>query len=195
MGTDQWLEEFNKNGAKALTAEVLDRVNINGGRPNIAPFGNYIGTHAYYLAKLGRNKEAINVAQAALDVAPEDAWINYLYGRLLIVKQRDKALKYWERAMKLNPNYNDCAASLGHERLRDRMFAEANRLLSLSTKGDPSNGRAWMDLADVRIELHDFNGARTALEGAGSAMFAASKDVIDSRLKLIQTREGQTKLK
>ena len=147
------------------------------------------------MAKLGRNKEAINVAQAALDVAPEDAWINYLYGRLLIVKQRDKALKYWERAMKLNPNYNDCAASLGHERLRDRMFAEANRLLSLSTKGDPSNGRAWMDLADVRIELHDFNGARTALEGAGSAMFAASKDVIDSRLKLIQTREGQTKLK
>jgi len=189
MGTDNWLDKFERDGSKALTPDVLERVNINGGRPNIPPFGNYIGTHAYYLAKVGRLPEARRVAKAGLDVAPKDAWINYLYGRLLIQKDRVTALQYWEKAMNLNPNYYDCAGSLGHERLKDRNYKEAIRLLSLSTTGDPSSGRAWMDLADARIAIHDFSGAKQAVDGAGKAMFAASKEMIEQKLLLIEKLE------
>ncbi len=188
MDTPQWIELLEAKKESAITPEVVARLRINGGRENVQPFGNFIGSDAYYLARANRVVEARRVARVALYVSPKDAWINYLYGRLIRPIDRPSAIHYWETAMKLNPNYADCEASLGHERVLDHNYKDAIKLLQHSLKINDSSGRAWTDLADAKIAVKDFKGALSALDKAEHVLFAMSKPEIEKRRRLISSQ-------
>ena len=111
----------------------------------------------------------------------------------MITVDRPLAIRCWENALKLNPNYSDCELSLGRERLRDGRYKEAIKLLTHALAADPNGGRSWMDLADADIGVHDYKGASAALDHAEHALFAVGKIDLDKRrAKLLPFLSGSS---
>jgi hypothetical protein len=192
LGADNWEQVLETKKAAAITPEVEQRLRSNGGRPNIGPLGNFIGSHAYSLARMKRPEEAIQVAKGALAVSPGDPWINYMYGELVRKTNRKEAIHYWEIAMKINPGYAACAASLAHERVIDGRFSDAVTLLSGALDQVGYKGNSWLDMADAKIGLRDFVGASAALDKAEHALFAAKPSDVEARRHTIEALSTQT---
>jgi tetratricopeptide (TPR) repeat protein len=186
FGTDNWLDWVEAHKSNAITPEIEMRLRSNGGRPNIQPFANFIGSNAYSLARMHRVPEAIRVAKAALIVSPNDYWLNFLAGELVYRSDPQQAVRYWENALKFNPYYTECAVTLAHERVREGQFAAAVSLLTSVQKALGTHGNPWLDMADAKIGLHDLSGAMQALDKAEQAQLPANPTEIASRRKRIQ---------
>ncbi|MDR3692277.1 MAG: hypothetical protein P4L46_23040 [Fimbriimonas sp.] len=189
LGSDDWVNLLETQKEKAITPEIEHRLRSNGGRPNIEPLGNFIGSNAFSMASLNRMTEAARIAHGALYVAPHDYWLNFLYGELIRRKDRAQAIHYWEAALKLNPDYSACAAALAHERVVDKRFSEAVALLSRALDEVGYKGNSWLDMADAKIGMHDLDGAKSALDQAGKVLFAASPVEVEKRRKAIRALE------
>lgn len=186
FGTPKWKAELQKKGWDALTPEVRKTLRTNGGIPDIKALGWFISCNAASLSNLNRKKEAIEISKIAVTIAPTDARINYQIGQLLLDSDRPKAIKYWEKAIKLVPTFSACAQSLAHERVKDGRYQDALDLLNKAVKDIGWNGNVWMDIAEAKAGLHDYAGALKALDQAGSTMFAASKVKVSERRKQIE---------
>ena len=63
---------------------------------------------------------------------------------------------------KIRDGYQGLAAA---EAEKARNFSEAARLYDLETKANPKDETAWLGLANARMQLGDFENAKTALDG------------------------------
>jgi len=185
FGSDTWAETMDRQGKAAITPLVMRHLRANSGIPNIATLGTFIATNAYSLARSGQVRQAAVVARDALVILPKDTWINFLYGRLVLRTDRSDALRHWEEALKVNPNYGECAIALAHERIVDRRYPEAVNLLTNALKLYGNDGYGWLDLADAKIALKDFSGARSALDHAQTARRSPKPQQIEARRKVL----------
>jgi predicted Zn-dependent protease len=118
--------------------------------------------------------------------------LNYLYGILEIPVNRDVALRCWRLALKTDPNYSRCNASLGHELLKDGAFLEAIPLLQRALPEMEYAGQVWLDLAEAQISIGDLGEAQRSLARAKSAKVAPNPSQMESLTKrLMQATSGR----
>jgi tetratricopeptide (TPR) repeat protein len=153
--------------------------------------GDFIAANGLSLAHEGKIADAALVTKDALEFSKGDAWIYYLYGRLIFKQNRTEAISHWETAMQIDPNYGDCAIALGHVKLLDHQYKEAASRLELGLKQFGNNGNAWLDLADVKIALHDYRGAADALDSAKSSRRPAADVDIEKRRQTVNALTGK----
>ncbi len=189
FGTEQWLALLEQQGKRAITPDVKSRLQANIGLPNLQTLGNFVGSRASYLARANKAIEARRTAKAALALAPNDPWVNYLYGRLIYPVDKADAIRHWEMTLRISPGYAACAISLAHERLRESKYAEAIRLLTGALQQVDYSGNTWIDLADAKLGVNDFSGAAQALKSASSAMFPPDIREIEKRTRLIEVKK------
>ena len=174
----QWPQLLEQQKASAITPDVRKRLRTNTGFINIGSLGNFIATYGFSLAKTGRGPEAAVVIKDALYFSPKDTWINLLYGRLVVRQDRAEAIRHWETVMQINPDYDECAVVLAHQRILDKNFPDAIRLLEKAMRSQADNGFAWLDLADAYMNTGRKADALTTLLKAESAPRPARPDFV-----------------
>ncbi|MDR3689868.1 MAG: glycosyltransferase family 39 protein [Fimbriimonas sp.] len=189
FGTDKWAQLVETKGAAAVTPEVMDRLRSNGGVPDVRALAWLMSCNASSYSVMKDKPSARYVMKQAVTIQPKDARINFLYGKLMLDVDRRLAIYHFEVAIKTSPGYSACAQALAHERVKDGRYAEAVKLLDKAMKDLNWSCLAWLDLADAKIGVHDFAGARIALDKAAHAMMSAKKADIDLRLKRIAALE------
>jgi tetratricopeptide (TPR) repeat protein len=125
------------------------------------------------------------VIRGALAFAPKDAWINFLYGRLILREDRADAIRHWETVLQVNPDYDECAVSLAHQRLIDKNYPEVIRLLEKALVNQGNNGFGWLDLSDAYSKSGRIPDALHALDKAVAARLSPKPELIASRRSLI----------
>jgi tetratricopeptide (TPR) repeat protein len=192
FGTDKWIDLLRTKKLAVFTPEFIERLKTNGGDPDRKALAAFIGANASGLARLNRNAEAIVVEQQALMLGPKDARIHYAYGQLLLKSDRPEALRQYEIALKLTPNFSACAAALAHERIIDGRYAEAKALLEPVVEELGWNSSTWIDLAKAKIGLGDLAGASAALDGAMHAIYVKKEEIepLRKQIKGLQAAKG-----
>jgi hypothetical protein len=191
FATEHWPELLDIQKKAAITPIVKQRLRSNSGIPNVLMLGDFIAANGLSLAHEGKIADAALVTKDALEFSKGDAWIYYLYGRLIFKQNRTEAISHWETAMQIDPNYGDCAIALGHVKLLDHQYKEAASRLELGLKQFGNNGNAWLDLADVKIALHDYRGAADALDSAKSSRRPAADVDIEKRRQTVNALTGK----
>lgn len=191
FATEHWPELLDIEKTAAVTPALKQRLRSNSGIPNVPMLSNFIAANALALAHQGKIGQAALVAKDALAFAPNDTWVNFLYGRLIFKRNRSEAISHWELAMRVDPNYSECAIALGHVRLMDHRYQDAANLLKVGLEQFGNNGNAWLDLADAKIALHDLKGAAEALDKATSSRRPAAEIDIAKRRELIRAMTGK----
>ena len=194
FGTPDWKELLKTKKMKAFTPEVKERIRTNGGLLDLKALGWFISNYAGGLNRLNRIPEAIEVEQLALMVGPKDARTHFAYGRLILDTNRPEALRHFELALKLSKNFTACAGALAHERILDKQYADAVKLLEPAMSDLRWDSGFWVDLAKARIGLRDYAGAKAALAGAEKSIYV-KRDQIDAIKKQIDRLEVESKVK
>jgi len=168
---NQWAEIVLRANVDSITQDVQMRLKSTTGIVNKKALGIFMADHAKYLAKLGQVPRAAVVAQDALYFAGDEPFIHYLYGRLVLKKNRKDAIKHWRIALGLDPGFDDCALSLGHQEFLDHNYRTAAGLLEPALRRRTDNGFAWFELARCKASWRDDYGAEAALSAARKARF------------------------
>ena len=163
----QWAQLLDQKQKDAITPGVGLRLEET--RADLQNLGNFMGANAFSLGQAKRYPEATVVARDALILSTSDYWLNYYYGRLILKTDRVQAIRHWEVALRLNPDYYLCGLALAHQRLIDHEYADASRLLEHALALYPVNGYAWLDMVDAKVGLKDRAGAENALQTASNA--------------------------
>jgi len=119
--------DYLNNGLLTETEEVLKR--FKGSNPFINYYLGYIADKngnesqaSGYFRTAGSQSidyvfpyrlQSIDVLNTALKYNPSDANANYFIGNILFEKQPDNAMKYWEKAIRQNPNLSIAYRNLG----------------------------------------------------------------------------------
>lgn len=182
--TNEWMNLLAREKMAAFTPDMVDRLKSNGGEADWKALGAFLSCNAGARFKLHHTADAIRVEQEAIMISGKDPRIRYAYGQLLLKTNRPEAIRQFEYALKLAPNFTGCAAALAHERLIDGRYADAVKLINpiLTEMGWDSG--VWLDLAKAKLGLGDFRGAEEALSGAEHAVFVKKTD-IDAVRRLI----------
>ena len=96
--------------------------------------------------------EAVKLYEQALKIAPEFPEAEYQKGAAQIsLNQPDAAEKSFRRALELRPDWTLPMAGLGALLVRQKSFAEAEKLLTKATAADEANFSAYSALTDLRL--------------------------------------------
>ncbi len=186
FGTKDWSRKIETKKRDALTPDVLDRLRTNGGIPDVKALGWFISCNSASLARLNRLPEARKICKEALVMAPRDARINFAYAQLIEDLDRKEAIHYMELAIKVAPKYAAAAIALSHERVKDKRYSEALKVLEPVLKDVTWNSNVLLDIAEAKAGLHDFKGALQALDEAQHALFVPKKELIqEKKLKIL----------
>lgn len=180
-----WPADIERKGRSIFTPEVQERLRDMGGAPNPEVIAIDMGDYALALAHTNQLSEAKQVARAALVLSPKAPTLNYMYGLLVLREDRAEAIHRWELAIRLAPDYPQCAASLAHQRLLDHRYSDVVELEGRALPRMAYDGRVWLDLSDAQAALHHYAAARKALEDSHSALFKPSpKDISDRQARI-----------
>lgn len=119
------------------------------------------------LYKLGRNEEALEASEKAVEIDPNYAvaWVNNA-AALLKLKRYDEALQASEKAIELDPNYaiawNNKAAALHNLGRNDEALDASEKAIEL----DANFANPWVNIADILIELKRYDESIQASEKA-----------------------------
>jgi len=182
----EWAWQFDKLKMAAITPEVRTRLKTNSGIPQVNDLGGLMAINAVSLAQSKKFIFAAMAAKDALVFMPNDPILNFLYGQLIRKSNRNEAIHHWEIALKYEPELAPCAAMLAHERLADHRYADAATLIEPLEKTTILTGAAWLDLADAKIGLHDWKGAKSALDSGRNAPNPISPADLEERKAQIQ---------
>lgn len=191
FGTDKWFQVIHNRQEAALTPQVKHRLLSNSGVPDPVLLGWFLGCHASTLTNLKRDDEALEVTKDALMFGPLDPRMNYGYGQMILSTHRSEALRHWEIAMSMSPNYSACAISLAHERLKDGLTSDAIELLEPALGRNPWNCSGWMDLARAKMKIHKYSEALDALDKAEHGIFP-NKPQIESLRSQIRSLKNRS---
>jgi tetratricopeptide (TPR) repeat protein len=180
-----WQREVEAKGKAIFTPDVQKRLREIGGAPNAQTIAVYIGDDAFAIARTGQAVKAKQTARAALSLSPNAPTLNYMYGRLVLRDDRAEAIRHWELALRTDPNYAQCAASLAHERLIDHRYSDVIELVGHALPKMAYDGQIWLDLSDAQEAVHNYGAARKALEDSQSALFKPSAKAIADRKQRI----------
>jgi tetratricopeptide (TPR) repeat protein len=185
--SDAWPAEVEAKGKSIFTTDVQKRLREMGGAPNPEAIAIDMGNYAFALARTGRAPKAKQVARAALRLSPNAPTLNYMYGRLLLRDDRAEAIRHWEHALQLAPDYPQCAASLAHERLLDHRYSDVIDLVGRALPRMGYDGQVWLDLSDAQDAVHNYGAAMKALEDSKTALFQPSPKAISDRQQRISS--------
>ena len=194
FGSKEWRRILVKKKAKAFTPEVIQRLKSNGGNVDYKALGWFVSTESGAFSHLKRVADALELQKDALMISPGDPRSHFGYGQIVLSFDRPEALAHWEYALKLSPKYNACAAALGHEYVIDHRYKDAIRLLEPITTDMGWNSQIWLDLADAKMSIGDFLGAKASLDSSQKAMLIKKEDV-DARRKKLQALMDPSKPK
>jgi len=166
LSDPNWESDRSPAQLVAMKDSLHKALQTNYGWAGEGYIGGVMSRYINLLLILHRTQEAQSAILTALDFTPQDADLNYEYGWAVMSQDRAKALQRWELAMMQRPKFGQCAAVLGHERFKDGNYAEAAKLLALAGETAPTFGSLWVELADARVHIGDYDGALTALETA-----------------------------
>ena len=193
FATRNWPEVMDSKQKGAINEVVKQRLRSNSGIPNVLALANFIAGEAFSLAQSGRGAKAALVAKDALIISPDDTWINFLYGSIVLPTDRQEAIRHWEHALKINPHYSECALALGHQRMIDRDYSKAVPLLEEGLKEHANDGYAWLEMSDAKIAARDWRGALNALDRAKGSRVSPPQMEIDKRRRTIEVALSSAK--
>lgn len=185
FGTPDWTREAASGNVDRLRSSVISRLRTNFGKPSADFIARVVSRESKALLLNNRPKDAETVTRDGLFFAPNDADLNYEYGCEIMTKNRAQAIRYWETSLYNNPNLGPCQAMLGQARFEDGRYREAEPLLAKAAAQLPFWGQVWVDLADARVALRDYQGALRALDMASQAIY--DKNAIARRRAKIQS--------
>ena len=91
------------------------------------------------------------------------ARIHYNIGVCLYrLKEHEKAVGEFERAIRLNPNHEKSFHSLGMAQMELKNFSAAERAFLAALRLNRRNGETWFDLAFVYLAREDYDSAQKA---------------------------------
>ena len=181
FGSESWPVLIDEQKKAALTPSVINRLRETS--TSRAAVGSCIATYAIEARRVRNNSDTALLIRDALVMAPGDDWIHYIYGNLVFRRDRAEAIRHWETALTINPNYPDCLISLGHARLQDLRYREAAELLKHGLAGAPDRGDAWLELANAEIGMGDYSLAKSSLARAGSARIRPDPMAVEAATK------------
>ena len=122
---------------------------------------------AYLMSGLGKNDEAEEYYQQALDVAKDDPEVHNGYGAFLCKMGRiDDALEQFRKAYE-NPYYKTAYlaySNAGSCLLQQKKYAEAEKLLRKALKQQPKLAGALISMAEIGVKAKKFLMARAYIQ-------------------------------
>lgn len=193
FNSDRWAEKIITNGTNSVDDGVKRRLKTNTGIPILVELGAFIASNGMSNARTGHFQEAAEATRAALVFDPKNAWVHFLYGRIILQSDRREALNQWALALQINPDYADCALALAHQKLKDGSFAEADQLLEHALTINEGSGFGWLDLARAKLAEHDVSGAMSAIQKAQTVQTKPPTALMDAVREQIQRVEPAPK--
>lgn len=137
---------------------------------------------------------AVMTLQVALTVNPEDATAAHLLGNIFYDKrQYDLAIKYWEKAAKIRPDFATTWRNLALATFNKRHDEEkAMELMEKAFSLDPSDARVLMELDQLRKRLKYDASLRYAELQKYPGLVAGRDDLVLERISLLNTMALQT---
>lgn len=190
FGTPDWLHGTLSGDTKGLQSRLMSNLHENYGRPDVENVSRVLSRVSKVLTLLGRGHEAEQATYAGLCYVPRDADLNYEYGCEIVAKNQPEAIRRWEFVLKSEPDMAPAAAMLGHAKLKDGQFSEAEQLLAKAANEAPYWGAVWVELSDARVALHDYPGALQALDRASQGL--QDQSMIDARRTSVKALQAHS---
>ncbi len=123
--------------------------------------------NAHYSLIQNRVKDAIAIAEQALEIDPEQGDFLAIKGRAFYqVSQFDNALKFCREALKKDPTVGLAYLVIGEIFLRQGKTQESIPILKEAVQHDPKSVEGLNKLASAYIKVKDYQSARDYLERA-----------------------------
>lgn len=120
-----------------------------------------VEAHSRYqdiIREMGEGEKLDKMYKEFLDLAPNSAEFNYLYGR--IQKSLDEEVKYYKKAIELNPDFLPAHFALGYAYLSSKQYDLALKELEKCLQLDSKNIAVLVRLADVYEKTAQFQKQR-----------------------------------
>ncbi len=138
-------------------------------------------------------KSNFTLAQATLKTSPNSPRFNNMMGlEMEHQKKHEDALKYYERAVKGNPNHVPALVNLATEYNNFKRSDEAIATLKKAIKIDPNTVIAYVNLMSVYRSLGDYDN-NLAVANQALAMFPGSAPVLWNAANAYQLKQDMPK--
>jgi len=112
------------------------------------------------LEKLGRRLEAKEKYQAALALAPEEAYTLLNMGNVCFhLTQYGEALKHYQHILEINPEHGDALRNIGNVYQRMGLFREAEKTYQQALELNSADVEAYANFASLKEMQKDCKGA------------------------------------
>jgi Flp pilus assembly protein TadD len=130
-------------------------------------YSGYGGSLSYILAQMGRFEEAIAPARKAVEIEPEDAFLQEQLGFMLThAGKLDEGEQVIRQAIAIDPELARFHGALGDNLMRQRRVPEATAAFREATRIEPDDANLIRRLGTALLQAGDYAGAEAAFRQA-----------------------------